>query len=243
MATVKANTAEGGSSGTTVTTGNSGGGSGDAFASVTLVAGGTAQFSNTHAHGGTLSYKLANTAAAENVRLNYSGLTQIATYYARCYIYLTANPVGNNPIMVFWSAIDNTEYYVNINSSGHLQIQDGSAVATHTTTATITLNAWVRVEAMCTGSATVGQRELKLFNSPESTTPTETLTSAATLNTSGNLKEVDFGAMIAGDPSIGPLWFDDLAVANTAYPGPVATSFISAGTHVVSQAVTRSNYY
>jgi hypothetical protein len=85
----------------------------------------------------------------------------------------------------------------------------------------VPLNAWFRVEIAVTGSATAGQVEVKRFDSADSVTPDETITSAATQNTRGTMNHYRFGS--AGDPlpASRTMWLDNLAVTTTGgYLGP-----------------------
>src|SRR5436190_21171956 len=71
------NSAEGGTNGTAVTTGNSGGGSGDAFNTSTGV-NGTRVFDNTQSAHGSLSYKLINAVNTTNI-LAWTGISLAGT--------------------------------------------------------------------------------------------------------------------------------------------------------------------
>ena len=78
-------------------------------------------------------------------------------------------------------------------------MRDSGGTARITTANTVPLNAWYRAEGLVTSNATAGQLEVKLFDSPDSTTPTETQTSAADLDTlGGNINQVRFGPSSTG---------------------------------------------
>lgn len=64
---LKQNDAEGGTNGTTVTTSNSGGASGDAFSAISIGSGNTFTFDNTWSFDGSLSYKLTQAGANQNI--------------------------------------------------------------------------------------------------------------------------------------------------------------------------------
>ena len=70
-----------------------------------------------------------------------------------------------------------------INDAGRLEQRTGAAALTNTSTASVTAGQWFKVHiSIVTISATVGQLQCRLFLDPNSSSPTETLTSAANLN-------------------------------------------------------------
>jgi hypothetical protein len=93
----------------------------------------------------------------------------------------------------------------------------GALVGTSTTTAP--QNQWVRLEMMVFSSATVGQIELRIFLNPHSTTPDETVTTAANINTrGGNIGAAVFGIDVA--TSNLSMYMDNLLVADAGYAPP-----------------------
>lgn len=221
MATVKQNTAEGQTSGTTVSAANSGAGSGDAFSTVSIGTNAAITFDNAHAHGGTRAYKVSTTTTPGDYLVEYRGLTAQATYWVRAYYYFTANPTNTTGLYLYYGVSSATiRGYLQLNTAGKLQNVDAAFSVINTATNAISLNQWIRIEHMFTGSATVGQLEVKLFNTVESTTATETLTTTALQNTGGTVDAVWFGD--SGNASVGPYWMDDIVVDGAAYPGPVA---------------------
>ncbi|HSR85153.1 MAG TPA: hypothetical protein VLM11_13335, partial [Streptosporangiaceae bacterium] len=182
------NNAEGGTSGTAVTAANSGGASGNAFDRVDVGAGATGIFDSSHAAHGGLAYAFGtgSTAALSRVQWNNSIGTQSQVWF-RAYLYFTADPavtvrVANQDQGTIACAV------VVVLPSGKLQVRTGSAgKQTLTTTSTIPLNRWFRIEGHAIGSPTAGQVQLELFKTPDATTPDETDTSAATINTYGSM--------------------------------------------------------
>src|SRR5690242_18849335 len=86
-----ANTFEGGTNGTTITTANSGGASGDAFSAGTIGAAGTLKFDNTHSRD-SLAVKIAN-ASSQVSQVEWRSLGGLTgNVYFRAYIYITALP-------------------------------------------------------------------------------------------------------------------------------------------------------
>lgn len=89
---LKANTAEGGTNGVTVTTGNSGGASGDAFNAVS----GSPQFSNAHPFAGSMGYYAPGSGSAASVGWD---LTAMGTYGVKMAFYLPAITTGSPQLL------------------------------------------------------------------------------------------------------------------------------------------------
>lgn len=218
--------AEGGTNGAGITAGNSGGASGDAFESVSLGAGATAVYDNTQAHSGSLSAKLATGGSAADCSLNYgTALGAQTQVFYRAYVWMSANPAGNHRLFDAWdSGSGQLCFAVYLTTTGKLMSVNTAGSTIQTTTASVNLSAWSRIETMLVGDATTGQVEVKLYNSPGSSTPTETITSAANQNTRGSANNYRFGS--AGDPMPAgrTLWLDDLGISTTGYLGPTASA-------------------
>ncbi len=217
--TLLTNSFEGGTSGTTITAGNSGGTSGSAFDSVSIGASATAAFDNAHAANGTLSGKITTPVSATSSYLAWTtSMGSQATVWFRLSLYYTANPANTHRV---WTAVQTATNCgsLQVTSAGKLQFIDASSSAIFTSTATIPLNAWFRVEGYLTGSATVGQVELKLFTTTSAVTPAETDTSAATQNTFGAPNGYRYG--VSGSTASVTLWMDDIGLSSTGYIGPV----------------------
>lgn len=220
--------AEGGTNGTGITTGNSGGASGDSFESVSLGSGATATYDNTQARG-TLAAKLATGGSAADCSLNYATKIGAQTQaWFRAYLYVPSNPGTSHRLIDAWdSGSGQLCFAVYLTTAGKLMSVNTGGSTIQTSTASVPLNAWFRVEVMVIGSATVGQVEIKLFNSPDGGTATETLTSAANQNTRGSMNNYRFGA--AGDPlpASRTLWFDNLGISTTGYLGPAGPAAVT----------------
>jgi hypothetical protein len=226
--TLLTNSAEGGTNGTTLTGGsggNTGGASGDYFDSVTTVASGTLAFDNAESDPhGSLSIKVATGATAGQSMVAWS--TQMGsqtTVWFRIYLYYSALPTVQSRI---FSAIQTASLCSGLYlqaSTGKLWSGNSSGGQIFILTNAIPTGKWFRIEGFVTGSATVGQTELKLFANADDTSPLETKTSAATQATTGPPNLYQFGATnsIASVPAH---WLDDLGLSNTGYIGPAGAS-------------------
>ena len=219
------NTFEGGTNGTTISTGNSGGLSGNAFDVVNVPASGTVAFSNAEAAHGSLSGELATTTAGSPyVAWSNSMGTQNQVWF-REYLYFTANP-GSAQRVFEPNSGGTAGGGVMVGTSGKLLTVDSSGTTETTSTNSIPLNAWFRIEGYVIGSATAGQVQVALFDSPDSTVSTEVNTTAGNLNTGGPLTVYRFGH---GDGStianLGPFWMDNIGLSNAGYLGPSINPF------------------
>jgi methionine-rich copper-binding protein CopC len=223
MATIKSNTGDGGSNGTTVTTGNSGGASGDAWGNVV---GSTAvTFSNTQTVKGSMAYKMVQVGGTgANVRMDLGANT--SEYYGRVYFYFTAFPTSSNVIIRSFDSSFAEKYRFELNASGQIRTMDGSQTLLNTSTA-LSANAWYRLEwHVVAGTGTSGQIELKVF-SLDSTTALITYTNSA-CNAGTATEHIAFGANLTS-PTMPTLYLDEVKFDNAAYIGPA---------NIVNQAPT-----
>src|SRR6266704_1706023 len=209
-------------SGTTVTAANSGGVSGQAFSAseISIGAGATVASDSTRAAHGALSLKLATGGTSGVFCVGWDSFTVTgSTLWFRFYAYHTANPAA---IYRLASAANASSLCaaVYLNTSGTLRVDNASGGTILTLTNAIPLNAWYRVEGFFTFSATAGQAELKLFTSPDATSPLETQTTTAAQNTSTLATKFFFGDGGSGGANVGPFWEDDVGLGDQGYLGP-----------------------
>jgi hypothetical protein len=144
-----------------------------------------------------------------------------AQTWIRVYLYQAANPASVHQLCLFGVGGTRAGDLV-INANGTLSMRNTSGTVIFTTTTTVPLSAWYRVEGYLTSSATTGQMELKLFTSPDSTTPAETQTSAANLNTlGGTITQVRFGPSSTGVTGLS-YYMAAVAASVAGYIGPGA---------------------
>lgn len=222
----KLNTVEGIANAATVTAGNSGGASGNAWQS-TSSAGATLISDNTHAAHGTQSVKIATTTSATS-SMTWT-LTASLTWWFRVYIWIDSIVAASNPAIIrIRGGSDSIQAMrVTFSDTRHLQIRDGGNSLISTMTGVFAFGAFYRVEGFCTpgtGAAT-GAGEVKLFLGDSTTTVTNgTLTTTGqnfngTTLTSGNIDAFNFG-QVAAMASLPAEWFDDFAASNLNYVGP-----------------------
>jgi hypothetical protein len=218
------NNAEGGTSGTGVTTGNSGSTSGNAWDQVTA-AGGTAgllTFDNAHASGGSLAYKHAIGVTTDECYFMWSTATggTFGTLYARVYFYVTANPTTTHKLVSILGG-STVGGRISLNTAGKLIYTDTSGTTIVTFTNAVALNAWNRVEFKVVGHTTAGVLEAKLY-SADSVTAIETNTSTSQNTGTTALDRIRVGP--TGTPvSSVTIWTDDIGLSEAGYLGPART--------------------
>lgn len=214
------NNFQGLASGTTLTTGNSGGASGDAFDVVVAPpTGGTLAASNTaplmHA---PVYMVVQTTTTAGNPTFQWSTSMGTQTQiWGRVYFNAGALPAGNNRIINFMSGATQC-CSIALMTTGQLSLRDAASVDT-TTTATLSVNTWYRIEFRFQFSTTTGNASLSLYASPDSTTATETISTTNQNYGAANATLYQFG-QIGSSTTRGPWRFADVAIDNTAAIGP-----------------------
>ncbi|MGS2641671.1 hypothetical protein [Streptosporangium sp. G12] len=200
--TVLANNFNGGTDGVTITTGNSGGLSGNALGHVS----GAPVFSATQAHSPGLS---ARFPASSFTMIGYE--LAATTFWLRVYAWLP-NHVAEGLIRL-WDSADATGSYqggINTKADGNLDLKCGAA--TVNVSGAIALNQWVRIEARFSTSSGA---EVWLFNDADSSTPTATASTATTMSGTSNTQEL---TRLSG--TTGLSYFDDFAVSDEGPIGP-----------------------
>jgi hypothetical protein len=212
------NSAEGGSNGTTVTTSNSGGVSGNAFDSVNIDAGASLTFDNTHAAHGGLSYNFFSSSPNDAYVVWTTSMGTQTEFWGRCYLYITAIPTNT---FSFFRALNAGALAAEIRvaqSTGSLYIRDSGANIVGTSVNAVAVNAWNRIDFHFVTNTTNGRVDVALYNSnPDGTQPTE-LVSAVNINSGTQATAYRFGAPItAGTQTV---WLDDLNLNLSGFPGP-----------------------
>ena len=217
MATIRANTADGGTHATEVTLANSGGASGTAW---DATSGGTGvwTYSNALSVKGGMSYSVVQ-AASTAAALTWNPSPILTSYYGRAYVYMTAFAASSHPIVKAMPASFSLLCWrIDVLSDGKVRVRDSANTILTTTTQSITTGAWWRFEwHVVHGSGSTGQIEVKAF-SGDTTTPLFTYTNAA-VNIDVETQHIQYGPS-ATTPTVPTMYYDEIVLDNAAYPGP-----------------------
>jgi hypothetical protein len=222
--TTRQNTFEGGSDGTTISTANSGGASGQAFDIASAGTGTTLAYEADRPAHGSLGMLVATgaTAATATVGWTVASLPTTQQWWHRFYWELTAAPATTQRIARF--AADGTlAAALRVNASRQLQIADAANVGQGTMTTAITVNSRVRVEWRVLGHATAGEIEVRLWLTPDSTGAADETLLVTALNTFGAVNQVE-GGWLTASTNVPAAYWDDFAASNITWVGP-ATQF------------------
>lgn len=227
--TLVTNTFEGGSDGTTVTTGNSGGASGTAFNDVVKAADGTVAFSNVQKRG-TLACRFQQVTAGDcHVAWNETTKGALTDDYVRAYMYLTNAFTLNNDQIEWWSAAFGFMGSIRWTSTGAFTIANASASPVATSATTVGAGEWCRIEAHKHADTSAGFITCRIFKGAdlEGTTPTEEFGTSSTWADPATSSTWDYFGMPTAigsqPPSSGFLYMDDIAAGGTDWLGPTIT--------------------
>jgi hypothetical protein len=145
--TARVNNAEGGTSGATVTTANSGGTSGDAWDSVSIPSGTTATFATAAAYKGSRGYRLtpgSGSGTGPSLRRSLVGWTR---FRDRWYLRVSALPTVATQV-AYVTNYGDTKVIARIVlfTNGRLGVQDASGSTVFTASAAISTATWYRIE-------------------------------------------------------------------------------------------------
>jgi hypothetical protein len=229
---VQNNLDTGSTSGTVISSANTGGGVGNtALASAT----GSPTFSNAHAHSGLLSALMPAAAAGH---LNYtttqigSGVTTLA---GRVYIYLTAYPTGASYRLVQVDGVTTTDLCrIAVTVTTGTISTNVNGASSHTSTSVLPLNTWSRIDFVATVNGTTATMQARLFLGAncDGTTPDETIALSSLAIADASLIGVQYGPQ--SSPSPGQVWLDDIQANGVGFPGPSVVSGTGSGTSATS---------
>lgn len=230
MALPLANNADGGTNGTTATTANTGGASGDVFDGVTTGASATTTFDSTVTpRAGGLSYKFTEPTTAVTNYLSWStalGTLSTGAHIAgRVYVRLSILPSANWSFVRFLNG-STVLGGVRINTTGVLALEaSGGSVSGSAGTGTMSTNTWYRVEFDFTALGATGNGTARLFAGDSTTASgTDATTSAVSFGTlAPNGVRIGMSAT-TGMPVSSSWWFDDIQLNTTGMPGPATVA-------------------
>jgi hypothetical protein len=221
------NTAEGGTDGVTITTGNTGGLSGTPFTLVSQGAAGTITFATAAAYRGNLGYSFnqPSDSLASLVDMNENPSD---SWTARFYIYLNTLPTSNDiqfPVMVRSSSgpVGRTE----MNTSGQIRIVNGTTGSYSSTG--LSTGTWYRVEYYGSGAGTSNTDAFVDVYVGDSGTPLFSL-SRTGQTTTEQVILVRYGKASSTPTSTMSFYIDDIGqTIGSAVPlGPSPTGFAGA---------------
>lgn len=213
-----ANTLEGGSDTTTLTSGNSGGASGDAFQTIE----GTPTFSNLQAAHGTLSMRANQGVTPALRRVTWTGLGSItAAVFTRFYLRVTSVGVAQVQIHRGLTNAAAQSWSLYITSTGKLQGRNAANATLTAGTTTVPADTWMRVETRTVSGVGTGELAWRLYTDADSATITDSVTQTG-LTLGANMDQTQLSTADTG-PANCDTWFDDIAVSTVDWLGPSVT--------------------
>ncbi|MEO5950700.1 MAG: hypothetical protein ABIQ04_04595 [Candidatus Saccharimonadales bacterium] len=214
------NTAEGGTDGTTITTANSGGDSGQPWNNVTGGGATTMTYSSLTSAHGSLSYHITTGSTGSNAYMYWStAVSQPGkTMYMQSYWYFSTTPVNTPFIFEYTNASIQTIGGFGIGGN-KLIVKDSSGTTVSTSSTSIPLGQWFRTEMMLFSNVSAGQIVLKIYLTKDGKTPTETITTPATINTRGDDINAGIWGNVASTANI-DYYLDDMSLQDIGYIGP-----------------------
>ncbi len=220
MAQVTA-TFETGTNAATIATSDTG--SANAFDVVMINSPATVTYDTTHVYGALAAKIITGAGGSGYVQWSSASLGAITDAYGRLYLWTASNPNSVNSLCLFRST-GTARCRLGLNTAGKLEVRDSTNTVQATSTNAIALSQWNRIEFHVTFNSTVGFMEIKLFQSADSSTATETLTSASNLNFGGGSSNEILMGWVASQNPTRTMWLDNLVWGAASYPGPASSS-------------------
>ncbi|MER7213223.1 hypothetical protein ABT340_39685 [Streptosporangium sp. NPDC000239] len=207
--TTATNTFEGGTNGTAVSTGNSGGASGTAFSYID----GPPKYSSLRAAHGNLSM-LIDTVDGGIAGLAMSGS---GTRWLRACVWSTS---WSESFSLMYAEMTSGSYFsleLGLSSMALRHYNGTSTTDIATGTVAPATSQWIRVEMQCASDAS-GSAQARLFNSVDSTTASDSI-SGSRSQTSTTWTQASWRFTAEADT-----WFDDVGWSDTDWLGPATAS-------------------
>lgn len=210
----------GATDGVTVTTSDT---FGDSWDTVTIAAGNELTYDTALAYEGDASiFHNSSTGANSNYKWTQASITGApAESWARVYSYITASGIGTNSrTITFLDSSATVLGAVTHKTDGKISIVDAASSIQATTTNSFSTDAWHRVEAYIRPGASTsdGYLEVRLYNTPSSSTPTETISFTGNFGVAAP-EQVRFGTAATGATQN----LDGHALSTGGWIGPLAT--------------------
>lgn len=231
-----ANSFEGGTSGTTITAANSGGGSGDAFNTVTgPPAAGTLAFDAAQSQD-TLAAKIATAGTAGTCMVqwiaSYGTLATGTEDYGRAYFRITGTATTAFTLVSLrnGAAGANVASRIQVNTSNRIVITDGAPnVVKATGTVSIPANQWVRIEYRLKPGATstTGEVEVRLYlNGAAEVGSHDEVIQSLTVDTGSVAATAVYWGLNTSAANMplsgGSFWLDNIRARDTTWSGPAS---------------------
>ena len=231
------NTFEGGTSGATITTANSGGGSGDAFNYVNLTGASTLTYDTTHVFGGVGAARFG-VVASQFAALQYgsTGGANLNSDNLACEgkFYFTANPASDLWLIYAVNVSGTREFRVVLGTDGRLKIRDtgGSDLWVASTATPLNQFVFMRLYISNHGS---GASFLKFALLDTDLTTVLGSFSTSTASRANSIAAVSFGKSDNGNAA-SAFWADDIKV-ETAATGFIGEAPLTAVVTATQRAV------
>lgn len=222
MAVPLGNSFEGGSDGTTQTQGsggNTGGGSGDYFDTVTIGASAVSRFAAAAQMHDTLGWEIVQPASAVATFNEWSAQlgTVSGQIWGRVYVRLASGTFSTTFTLIRPRNGATTCGGILLTSAAKVRVQDNLAAFTNSTTS-LSVNTWYRIEWTFTLAAGAGNTVEARIYLGDSLSALETVTLAAA-TTQSQATNVQIGTITTPIAS-STLQLDDISVNTVGYPGP-----------------------
>lgn len=232
------NTGEGGTNGTSVTTANSAGASGDAFTSVTKPTGSTVDFSTTATMDGSLGYDITTTSSVA-AYLVWSSLLEATRWVGAFKFKLLSLPTTTLTISRF-KGVNTAAASLGVTTAGKLQLYNNAGTGLSSTlfTTSLSANTTYRIEYAITPGATStsGAAEIALYtNNGTTAIETQSVTGQNFDGAAGPISQFRVGQIVAGTWN-GTTYFDTIRLQDlsSGFIGPyTAGATVSAGSDQV----------
>jgi hypothetical protein len=230
--TARVNSAEGGTSGATVTTANSGGTSGDAWSTVDTPSGTSATFQTAAAYKGSRGYRITSGSAngtGASLRWSLEGWTQVR---ARFYVRFAALPTVEAGLV--WLTNSGNAHLVAglvLTPSGKFRVLNASYDQVFATSTSVAVNTWYRVELVVVPGTSKSNGTLRFAYAAADGAAAESFASTSVYTyTAGNLGTFYVGKLLGA-------WNTNLDLDDLAADDQSSTTFLGAsaasGTPVV----------
>lgn len=241
MAILFENTFEGGTDGVGITTGNSGGASGDAFSSIFNSGSASFVFDDATSAFGALSGNHTVTVSGEtsNWRWDHAAETEL---WCRMYFRISdSTPSSNFPILA-WHDNTNRVAELQITTGGNIRLRDNGNTQRYISSGNVAANEWNRVETHVVFNATTGHLEAQIYYGANfnGVTPDETIGNQTDNWDTGALCDNIRGGIISTAGQAIQFWNDNLVIDDAQFPGPVGSAFPAAPGNLTATAVSSS---